>query len=91
MIDYREKEENGNVKYKSEEFYSEGGLREFVNYLDSSREKLIAEPIYIRSDKTNVPISHALVMDGIRFHDLSILKIRGDKDQRFAHTFTWPN
>jgi DNA gyrase subunit B len=60
LTDYREKDENEADKYKSEEFYSEGGLREFVNYLDSSREKLITNPIYIISDKTNVPIEVAL-------------------------------
>lgn len=60
LTDFREKEDNGSEQYKSEEFLSEGGLREFVNYLDSSREKLIPEPIYIRSDKTSVPIEVAL-------------------------------
>lgn len=60
LTDFREKVENGSEKYKSEDFHSEGGLREFVNYLDSAREKLIPEPIYIISDKTNVPIEVAM-------------------------------
>ncbi len=60
LIDYREKEENGNDQFKTEEFLSEGGLREFVNYLDSSRDKLIPEPIYINNDKSNVPVEAAL-------------------------------
>jgi DNA gyrase subunit B len=60
LIDYREKEENGNDQFKTEEFLSEGGLREFVNYLDSSRDKLISEPIYINNDKSNVPVEAAL-------------------------------
>ena len=60
LIDYREQEDNGNGKFKNEEFLSEGGLREFVNYLDSSREKLIPEPIYINNDKSNVPVEAAL-------------------------------
>jgi len=60
LVDYREQEENGNGQYKQEEFHSEGGLREFVNYLDSSREKLISEPIYISNDKSNVPVEVAL-------------------------------
>jgi DNA gyrase subunit B len=60
LTDFREKEENGGDTYKSERFYSEGGLREFVNYLDSAREKLIPEPIYIKSDKTSVPIEVAM-------------------------------
>jgi len=60
LTDYREKMDNGSDKYKSEEFFSEGGLKEFVNYLDSSREKLIPDPIYIISDKTSVPIEVAM-------------------------------
>ena len=60
LTDCRELMENGKDKYKSEEFYSEGGLREFVNYLDSSREKLIPEPIFINSDKSTVPLEVAL-------------------------------
>jgi DNA gyrase subunit B len=58
LTDFREKDDNGEFKFET--FYSEGGLREFVNYLDSSREKLIPEPIYINSEKTNVPVEVAL-------------------------------
>ena len=60
LTDYREKEENGEETYKSDHFLSEGGLREFVNYLDASREKLIPEPIFISTDKTSVPVDVAL-------------------------------
>src|SRR5690606_22264093 len=45
LTDYREKNED--ETYKSDEFFSEGGLKEFVTYLDSTREKLIPEPVYI--------------------------------------------
>src|SRR5690606_10142532 len=58
LIDYREKDEEGNLK--QEEFFSEGGLMEFVNYLDSGREKLIPEPIYIDIDKGEVPVQVAM-------------------------------
>ena len=58
LEDHREKDENG--EFLSEEFYSEGGLKEFVEYLDSSREKLIPEPIYIDSDKTEMPVQVAM-------------------------------
>ena len=44
----------------SDEFYSEGGLREFVEYLDSNREKLIATPIYMDSEKGDTPVQVAL-------------------------------
>ena len=58
LIDYREKDEDGN--YKEEDFFSEGGLAEFVNYLDSGREKLIADPIYIDIDKGDIPVQVAM-------------------------------
>ncbi len=58
LTDEREKDEDGN--FKSEEFFSEGGLIEFVDYLDSGREKLIATPIYIDSDKGEIPVQVAL-------------------------------
>ncbi|MFC2125947.1 DNA topoisomerase (ATP-hydrolyzing) subunit B [Bacteroidota bacterium] len=58
LTDYREKTDDGS--YKSEEFYSEGGLREFVNYLDVSREKLISKPIYISGEKGGTPVEVAM-------------------------------
>ena len=58
LTDKRQKDEDG--KFLNAEFYSEGGLREFVSYLDSSREKLIPEPIYIDSDKGEVPVQVAI-------------------------------
>jgi len=58
LEDYRDKEENGEPK--SDVFYSEGGLVEFVTYLDSTREKLIPEPIFIEGEKNGVPVQVAL-------------------------------
>jgi DNA gyrase subunit B len=58
LTDHREQDEKG--EYRSDKFLSEGGLREFVEYIDSTREKLIAEPIYIENDKTEIPIQVAL-------------------------------
>jgi len=58
LLDEREKDDKGNPK--SSEFYSEGGLVEFVNYLDSTRDHLISEPIYIEGEKSNVPVQVAL-------------------------------
>src|SRR5690554_382405 len=54
LNDYRDKDESGQPR--TETFYSEGGLREFVEYIDSTREKLIPEPIYIESNKGDIPI-----------------------------------
>lgn len=58
LTDYREKEDNG--EYLNDLFYSEGGLKEFVLYLDNTREKLIPEPIYIEGEKSGVPVQVAL-------------------------------
>ena len=58
LTDYRDKDDDGN--FLSEEFISEGGLKEFVTYLDSTREKLIPEPIYIEGEKAGVPVQVAL-------------------------------
>jgi DNA gyrase subunit B len=58
LNDYRDRDENGQPR--SETFYSEGGLREFVEYIDSTREKLIPEPIYIESNKGDIPIQVAM-------------------------------
>ncbi|MEN0016458.1 MAG: DNA topoisomerase (ATP-hydrolyzing) subunit B [Bacteroidota bacterium] len=43
-----------------ETFYSEGGLQEFVNYLDMTREKLIPTPIAVSSEKHKVVVQAAL-------------------------------
>jgi DNA gyrase subunit B len=45
---------------RSEQFYSEAGLREFVEYLDSNRERLIEKIIHITFDKTEIPVEIAL-------------------------------
>ena len=58
LTDKRQVEEDGS--YKSETFYSEGGLREFVQYLDESRTKLIENPIYIIGKEDNVEVEVAL-------------------------------
>ena len=49
-----------NNEPKTEVFYSEGGLTEFVNYLEGSREKLIPNPIYMEGKKENFPVQVAL-------------------------------
>jgi len=45
---------------KSDEFFSEGGLVEFVQYLDETREKIIDQPIYIESLNQEVPVQVAM-------------------------------
>jgi len=58
LSDLRELDEKGDAR--SDKFISVGGLREFVEYIDSTREKLIAEPIYIENTKGDIPIQVAL-------------------------------
>lgn len=45
---------------RHEVFYSEFGLREFVEYIDDSREKLIENTIDINTEKNGIPIEVAL-------------------------------
>jgi DNA gyrase subunit B len=59
LDDDRQKDENG--KSYSETFYSEGGLREFVEYLDGAKEKLIEEPIYIENNNGPIPVEVAML------------------------------
>lgn len=58
LTDLREKDEKGEAR--TDEFFSEGGLREFVEYIDATREKLISTPIYIENDRGEIPIQVAL-------------------------------
>lgn len=61
ITDERELVENGNGgKIRREEFKSEEGLKEFVEYLDGNRERLIERPIHIVYDKTEIPVEIAL-------------------------------
>ena len=57
LIDERDKDEEG--KSREEIFFSEGGLKEFVTFIDGTRERLIPEPIYCESDKHGIPIEIA--------------------------------
>ncbi len=59
LNDVREKDEAGNDR--TETFYSEGGLREFVTFLDSTREPLIEEVIYMEGEKNGIPVEVAMI------------------------------
>ena len=54
-----ESKATGRMVFRSEEFYSERGLSEFIDYLDAGSEKLIPEPVCVNSDKI-IPIDIAL-------------------------------
>jgi DNA gyrase subunit B len=57
LTDEREALEDGS--FRSETYYSEGGLLEFVTYVDGTREKLIPNPVYCESDKYGIPVEIA--------------------------------
>ena len=54
-----ERKATGRQVHRSDVFYSEHGLREFIDYLDAGEPKLIPEPITVASDKV-IPIDIAL-------------------------------
>ncbi|QSE96767.1 DNA topoisomerase (ATP-hydrolyzing) subunit B [Fulvivirga lutea] len=58
LEDTREQDDDG--KNRTDTFHSEGGLKEFVTYLDSTRERLIPEPVYMDSEKGEIPVQVAL-------------------------------
>lgn len=47
-------------KFQTELFYSEGGLREFAEYLDRNRESLIPDVIYFEGEKDGIPVEVSL-------------------------------
>ena len=65
LVDEYITDENDNSKptgkqvYRSEEFYSEQGLKQFIEYLDAGADTLIPEPICVTSSKI-IPIDIAL-------------------------------
>ena len=58
LTDYRV--ENEGDAPKTERFYSENGLPEFVKYIDQSRSSIIPDVIYINTDKYGTPIEVAM-------------------------------
>ena len=58
LTDKRIVKEDGN--YKSEVFYSEEGLKEFVRYIDRSKEQLIPDFINIVTEKQGIPVEVAM-------------------------------
>lgn len=57
LIDMRNLDAEGNPM--SETFYSDKGLREFVEYIDSSKESLINDVIDLNTERQGVPVEVA--------------------------------
>lgn len=58
LLDERDEQEDGALMHS--EFYSEGGLGEFVRFLDGNRQALIPDPIYVEGVKQGIPVELAL-------------------------------
>lgn len=58
LTDKRHPREDGT--FKTERFYSETGLEEFVLYIDKNKDSLIQNPIHITTEKNGIPIEIAL-------------------------------
>ena len=58
LTDKRVVKEDGT--FKSEIFHSEEGLKEFVRYIDRSKEKLIQDVIHIVTEKQGIPVEVAM-------------------------------
>ncbi len=60
ITDLREESKDDDGKSPSHVFHSEGGLKEFAQYLDRNREALIDDVIYIDGEKDGIPVEVAL-------------------------------
>ena len=57
--DRRHKDENGN--FISETFLSEEGLKEFIRFLDETREAIIGDVISMEGEKNGIPVEVAMI------------------------------
>ncbi|MFP4047863.1 MAG: DNA topoisomerase (ATP-hydrolyzing) subunit B [Bacteroidales bacterium] len=73
ITDKRELEENGNGNgtdpetekengngYRHDSFYSEEGLKEFVEFLDATRDKIVENTINVETNKNGIPVEIAM-------------------------------
>ena len=58
LTDRRNVKDDGS--FKTESFYSEEGLKEFVRYIDKTKDPLISDPIHIITEKQGIPIEIAM-------------------------------
>ncbi|MFT6845090.1 MAG: DNA gyrase subunit B [Flavobacteriales bacterium] len=59
IIDERDADDDG--VFRTDSFFSEGGLKEFVSFLDVSRDQLIEDVIYMEGEKNGIPVEVAMV------------------------------
>jgi len=51
----------GTEDFVNEKFFSEGGLKEFVQFLDSTRDPILDDVIYVDGNKDDVPVEVAMI------------------------------
>ena len=61
-IELRDEREEEDVR--TEKFHYEGGIKDFVQYLDENREPLMDEPIYIQGEVDMVPVEISIQYNG---------------------------
>jgi len=59
LIDKRNTKEDGS--FEGETFYSEEGLKEFIKFLDASRDPLMKDVISFEGEKNGVPVEVAMI------------------------------
>lgn len=60
LTDLRASEKDEKGEPRADLFYSEGGLMEFVKFIDQSREALIPEPMYMEGEIDDIPVEVAM-------------------------------
>ncbi|MGE8432687.1 MULTISPECIES: DNA topoisomerase (ATP-hydrolyzing) subunit B [Chryseobacterium] len=58
LTDEREKLEDGS--FRTEVFHSEGGLKEFVAYIDGNRESIMEHVIFMEGERDDIPVEVAM-------------------------------
>ncbi|WP_144282245.1 DNA topoisomerase (ATP-hydrolyzing) subunit B [Chryseobacterium echinoideorum] len=58
LTDEREELEDGS--FRSEVFHSEGGLKEFVEFIDGNRESIMESVIFMEGERDDIPVEVAM-------------------------------
>ena len=59
LTDERDIQDDGTQR--SQEFFSVGGLKEFTEFIDQNREKLIPEPMYMEGEIEGIPVEVSMI------------------------------
>jgi DNA gyrase subunit B len=60
LLEEQDEEVHDTGSFRTDTFYSENGLLDFVKYLDKTRVALTDTPIYLETQRTNIPIEIAM-------------------------------